>query len=295
MRVLVTGSAGMLGQDLVMEFQRRGHEAVGIDLDDLDLTSPEQVASLGRGGMGRFDWVANCAAYTAVDRAEEEQEAAYRVNSLAPGLLAEATARLGARLMHLSTDFVFDGEADHPYTESDEPRPLGVYGQTKLQGEQNVLHAAPDSVVVRTAWLYGPLGKSFPRTILSAWLAGKPLKVVADQTGSPTYTGDLARVLVDLAELQPMAGVIHAAGPTEAHWHELAVRVCETYRDRVLKDGREVAIEPIRTSDWPTPARRPARSTLDTSRLTKMGVEPMRPLGPALAEFVDRLHARGGP
>lgn len=295
MRVLATGSAGMLGQDLVSELLRRGHDAVGIDLADLDLTSPEQVGSLGRGSLGRFDWVINCAAYTAVDRAEGEQEAAFQVNAHAPGMLAEACSRLGARMMHLSTDFVFDGNSGQPYRESDEPRPLGVYGQSKLEGERNVMNAAPQSVVVRTAWLYGPLGKSFPRTILAAWLAGKELRVVADQMGSPTYTGDLARVLVDLAEMQPMGGVIHAAGPTEAHWHELAVRVCETYRDRVLKDGREVIAEPIRSEDWPTPARRPARSTLDTSRLVQMGVEPMRPLSSALAEFVDRLHHLGGP
>ncbi|MES1227713.1 MAG: sugar nucleotide-binding protein, partial [Armatimonadota bacterium] len=169
MRVLVTGAKGMLGQDLVRELSRRQIEHLATDHEELDLLSARALEKWAGGGLGKFDWVLNCAAYTAVDKAETEQLQANRLNAAAPGALAHACKFHGARLLHVSTDFVFDGRASSPYTEAAPPHPLGVYGSSKREGEVQVMAALPDALVCRTAWLFGPLGKSFPKTMIGAW------------------------------------------------------------------------------------------------------------------------------
>lgn len=288
MRVVVTGDKGMLGTDLVIELVSRGHETVGLDLPNFDITNPEDCARMVSGEFGeKLDVVFNCAAYTAVDKAETERDAAFMVNGLGPGYLAQSCAMAGIRLIHIGTDFVFDGLKSEPYTEEDSTNPLGVYGESKLQGEKAVL--ALGGTVVRTAWLYGPNGPSFPRTMIRAWLAGKPLSVVSDQIGSPTYTGDLARVLVDLAEKNLPGGLYHAAGPEAMTWHDFATRAITAYRDEVLKSSRPVEIAMIKTEDWPTPARRPSYSVLSIEKLAAEEIAPMWPLVYSLREFVLRL------
>lgn len=278
----------MLGTDLVAECTRRGWETVGLDLADIDLTVPTQVQKLKDRDWGSFDWVFNCAAYTAVDKAEEETALAQRLNGIVPGMLASLFADMKWRLVHISTDFVFDGGATRPYREDDPPNPQSSYGRSKLLGEKLVLQSNPDALVCRTAWLYGPHGKSFPRTMAAAWSAGKPLRVVADQTGSPTCTLDLARVLCDLAALGPAGGLYHTAGPEEMTWHAFALRSVHTY---ALANGldRPVDIEPITTADWPTPAKRPAYSVLDTTKVASLGIEAMRPVDASLADFFTLL------
>jgi dTDP-4-dehydrorhamnose reductase len=251
---------------------------------ELDLSSEESVRALA----GDFEWIVNCAAYTAVDKAEVEQDAAHAINALGPERLGRAASRLGARILHVSTDFVFDGRAQSPYTEEQPTHALGAYGRSKLEGEERLLQVNADSVVARTAWLYGPNGGSFPRTMIRAWLAGKTLRVVADQVGSPTYTADLARVMVDLIEKGAPAGVFHTAGPEPRTWHAFAIEAIEAYR-RSKGIERSVEVEPIRTEDWPTPAARPAYSVLDFGKSSRLGIAPMRPVAEALAEFVVRL------
>lgn len=287
MNVLVVGSAGMLGTDLMQELAERKHHAAGIDIADLDITDPTAVAAIGAGKFGDVEWLLNCAAYTAVDKAESDSDLAMMVNGIAPGYLGQACAMKRIKLMHVSTDFVFDGSTDSPYTEDAPTNPMGVYGRSKLAGEDAVWASGADALIVRTAWLYGPNGGSFPKTMIKAWLAGKNLRVVADQIGTPTYTADLARVMCDLMERSPLPGVYHAAGPDVVSWHDVAVRAIRAYQRRAgQQEG--VEIEAIKTDDWPTPAKRPKYSALSFSKIAALGIQPMRHLDEALDEFVAR-------
>jgi dTDP-4-dehydrorhamnose reductase len=288
MKILVIGSKGMLGSDVLTEALGRGHECKGMDVGELDITDPTALAGLASGEFGVFDWVINCAAYTAVDKAETEIREATELNTLAAGYVATAVQGIGAKLIHISTDFVFDGRATEPYPEDAATNPLGAYGRTKRDGEEAVFANNANALVVRTAWLYGPNGNSFPRTMIRAFLAGKQLRVVGDQVGCPTYTGDLARVLIDLVEKNAFPGIYHAVGPETMSWHEFARRAILSWNGVHGVDG-PVEIEPIRTEDWPTPAARPKYSALAMSRLTALGVEPMRPVDQSLAEFCARL------
>lgn len=276
MRVLVTGARGMLGQDVVAELTRRGVETIATDFPEVDITNPSSLS-----GLEAVDWCINCAAYTAVDRAESEEEIALRINRDGVAFLRDWCKSLAVRLLHISTDFVFDGTAVKPYLEDAPTNPLSAYGRTKLAGEQVL--AGADALIVRTAWLYGPHGKSFPRSMQEAFLAGRSLRVVADQVGNPTYTADLARVLVDLISKDARAGIYHAVGPETMNWHEFAVRAI------AARTGSRPSIEAIRTEDWPTPAVRPKYSALSFSKLAGLGIEPMRPVDEALAEFTARL------
>jgi len=290
MQVLVVGATGMLGADVHRALAERGHEVVTPDRHALDITNPESVAQIATGELaGGARWCINCAAYTNVDAAESEPTAAGMLNALGPGYLAAACGAVGIRLIHLSTDFVFDGRKRSPYEETDPVHPLGVYGRTKADGESAVLGAQPGALVVRTSWLYGPRGRCFPKTIIQAWLEGRPLRVVADQTGTPTYTGDLARVLADLLRMDPSGGIYHAAGPDVMTWHEFAVRALTAYADERGIQDRPIFVQAIRTEDWPTPAPRPTYSALACEKIAALGIEPMRPVDASLREFCRRL------
>ncbi|MCC7433208.1 MAG: dTDP-4-dehydrorhamnose reductase [Methanoregulaceae archaeon] len=277
MKILLIGGYGMLGTDLREEFVRRGWEVIAPTLEELDITDPVQVA--GCAEMAG-EWVVNAAAYTAVDKAESEPDEAMMVNGLAVGYLGQMAAMAGSKFLHISTDFVFDGTKTEPYTEDDATNPLGEYGRSKLVGEEQALAHA--GVVVRTAWLFGPNGGSFPRTMIRVAREGKPLRVVADQTGCPTYTADLARVIADLIAKIAYPGVYHAVGPDTMTWHEFACRTLSAA-------GIDYEIAPISTAEYPTPAKRPAYSVLSSAKIEAMGIAPMRPIDEALAEFVSRL------
>jgi len=279
----------MLGQDVVAEAQARGLEVIGLRANDLDLRDPVAVARIGAGEWPEVDWCINCAAYTAVDKAESEADAAAELNTLGPGYLATACTMAGIRLLHVSTDFVFDGEATEPYLEDHPTNPLGVYGRTKRDGEEAVRSGSSSAVIVRTSWLYGPGGQSFPRTMIRAWLAGRELRVVADQTGCPTYTADLARVLIDLLQRDPLPGIYHACGPDAMTWRDFAEQAIFAYRNLVLQTDQEVRVASIRTEDWPTPARRPKYSVLNCQKLYGLGIPPMKSTPEAVREFVRRL------
>ena len=279
LRVLVTGAGGMLGRAVAAELGRRGHEAVALGRAEFDVADPTSAARLAAGELGRVDAVVNCAAYTAVDRAESEERAAFEANGLGPSYLGAACLEAGAGLVHVSTDFVFDGRAAGPYAEDAPTNPLSAYGRSKLHGER-ALTGNPLARVVRTAWLFGD-GPCFPRTMVAAHRAGRPLRVVADGRGSPTYVPDLARVLVDLLEADAFPGVYHAVGPEATTWHDLAVRAIRA------STGETPEIAAVTSEEYPTAAARPRNSALADTRLAALGVAPMRPLDEALADWAS--------
>ena len=268
----------MLGSDLVPELKKRGHEVLAPTRQELDLKDLEQIATIAQLDL---DWVINCAAYTAVDQAESEPDEAAWLNTLVPRYVAMACALGGCRMVHISTDFVFDGQADQPYKEDAEMNPLQVYGQTKRDGEEAVLSALATAWVVRTSWLYGVQGKSFPRTMIGARRTGKALRVVADQVGCPTFTPELARVLADLIEVPGRGGLLHATGPDAMSWFEFAQLILD----------KETNIEPIPTDAWPTPAKRPHYSVLGCEKLATLGITPMEPAPQSIARFLAAMEA----
>ena len=252
MKILVAGANGMLGHRVVASARERGHDVTGTDLPELDLTDAEAVREfVGRLGP---ECIVNCAAYTNVDGAEEDEELATRVNGEAAGNVA----RCGVHVVHVSTDYVFPGDARQPYVESDPTGPTTAYGRSKLAGEHAVQEASGDHAIARTAWLFGEGGPNFVDTMLRLGAERDEVKVVFDQIGSPTWTGHLAPALVDLAERRG-AGVFHTTGGGACSWFELAI---EAMRLRDL-DCRVVAVT---TEEFPRPAPRPAFSVLVTER-----------------------------
>jgi dTDP-4-dehydrorhamnose reductase len=248
-RLVVTGADGMLGHRVVAEAAGRGHDVTGTDLPQLDLTDREATEAALSG-----ERVIHCAAYTKVDDAEAHEDLANRVN----GEGSANVARVAAHVVALSTDYVFDGEATEPYTESAEPAPRSAYGRSKLLGERAVLDASPEHAVVRTAWLYGAGGPNFVDTMLRLGRERDEVSVVVDQVGSPTWAGHLAPVLVDLAE-RGAAGIFHAAGSGQCSWHELAV---EAFRVA----GLTTPVRETTAAEFVRPAPRPSYSVLATER-----------------------------
>jgi len=291
-RVLVTGAAGMLGSQLLLTAPPRV-EAVGTDLvsapagnpevahPGVDLSDPAAVARL----LDRLAPVAGVihgAAYTAVDQAEVEEERALLANARVPEVVARACAERRLPLVHVSTDFVFDGTKRTPYTVDDAPSPLSAYGRTKLAGERAVLAAhAGGTAIVRTQWLYGPRGKHFPGTILNLAATKDELRVVDDQTGSPTSTLELAPALWDVLAARA-TGLYHAACEGAATWFAFA---SETLR---LAE-KHTRVVPCTTAEFPRPARRPAYSVLDCSRLAELRGRTLKPWREALADFLAHV------
>jgi dTDP-4-dehydrorhamnose reductase len=257
MRLLVIGAAGMLGQDLLAAAQAAGHEPVGLDLPDIDIT--DAGATLAAVREVAPDAVVNSAAWTDVDGAEAQEELAARVNAEGAGNVAAAAAAAGALVIQISTDYSFDGTASEPYTESSPTKAIGAYGRTKLAGELAVAEAAtPDFAIVRSSWLFGPHGKNFVDTILRAGAERGELKVVHDQVGCPTYTGHLAQALVEIAERR-ITGVLHVAGAGHCSWYDLAVAALEAA-------GVECTVTPTTAAEYGRPAPRPAYSVLVSER-----------------------------
>ena len=289
-RVLVTGAAGMLGSQLLLDAPD-GVDAIGTDLraapdgnppvavTGVDLCDEGAVARLFE-QHGPFSAVLNPAAYTAVDKAEEEPELADRVNALAPRVLARAARAAGIPFVQVSTDFVFDGQGTRPYREDDAVDPLGVYGRTKRGGEEAALAEHPDGTcVVRTQWLYGPRGQHFPGTMLRLFGERDQLSVVDDQVGSPTTTLELSPALWDVLRLDAPAGIWHAACEGQGSWYDLASACLE-------ESGRTgVTISPCTTDEFPRPAPRPAYSVLDCSKLAELRSRTLKPWRTALQDF----------
>jgi len=263
MRLLVTGATGQLGYEVVREFTRSGGEVFAPDRRQMNLENPEEVSSAVRSYAA--DWVVNCGAYTQVDKAESEPDKAFTVNRDSPAAMAKSVADYGGRLLHVSTDFIFDGTKTTPYTESDKANTLGVYGQSKLEGELAVLDALPGATVLRTAWVYGVHGNNFVKTMLRVAATGKPLRVVNDQVGSPTWTTDIAAVILALVG-KGETGVFNYTCAGDTSWHGFAIAILEEAAALGFDIKTEV-VEPIPTSEYPTPATRPAYSVLDTGKI----------------------------
>lgn len=269
----------MLGRDLMDEIARRTPGGVAMDLAECDITDP--AACVRAVDSVRPRAVVNCAAWTNVPAAEQHRDAAFAVNADGAGNVARACGHALVRCVHVSTDFVFDGAKGAPYGEDDTPNPLNVYGQSKLEGERRVAFSAPDHAIVRTAWLYGAHGPSFVRAILEARRRSGPVRVVDDQVGSPTWTRDLARVLVDVA-LSSERGVFHATNSGHCSRHEqarliFALTGCDPER-----------VVAVRTDPGSVP-RRPADSRLACGRLAAAGIAPMPAWDDALRRFLRSI------
>jgi dTDP-4-dehydrorhamnose reductase len=257
MKLLVTGAAGMLGRRVVADAQAAGHDVTGIDIAEGDLTDAEQARALI--GDAAPHAVIHCAAYTNVDAAEEDEPTALAINADASGNVGAAASAVGARVVAVSTDYVFDGTlTGRPYVESDPVAPLGAYGRTKLAGEQALAGTCEDHAIARTAWLFGWPGKSFPDTMLRLAAERDSVAVVTDQVGSPTWTGHLSPALVALCA-SPLRGAVHTAGAGQCSWHELTI---ELYRQA----GVECAVNETTSAQFVRPAPRPAWSVLASER-----------------------------
>jgi dTDP-4-dehydrorhamnose reductase len=275
-RWLVTGAGGALGSDLVEVLNAQGENVVGLDRTTLDITDEAAVgATLD---THRPDVVINAAAYTQVDDAEHDEAAATRVNGDAPGTVARWCAANGARLIHVSTDYVFAGDATEPYAVDARPSPRSAYGRSKLAGEAAVRAAGGDAHVVRTAWVYGVHGPSFIRTIGARLLRGEPVSVVDDQVGAPTWSRQLAQRLVDLGTADVKSAVWHCTASGETSWFGVAVALAEELG--VAAD----LVRPCATADLPRTAERPAYSVLSNDAWRRAGLEPLPDWREALRE-----------
>ncbi|QTF09273.1 dTDP-4-dehydrorhamnose reductase [Brenneria izadpanahii] len=270
MKILLTGANGQLGRC----FQDRlpaDWQIWATDTADLDITDYAKVLS----AVKEFqpDAIVNAAAYTAVDKAESEPELAALVNKTGPENLARAAKEVGARLVHVSTDYVFDGNATVPYVETDKTNPLGVYGKTKLDGEIAVSHVLPEAIIIRTAWVFSEYGNNFVKTMLRLAKDRDELGIVADQRGCPTYAGDIAQAIIDLLKQNADGGIYHFCGDEEVSWCEFA----EFIFDNAISLGvlkKSIIVNGITTDQYPTPAKRPSYSTLNSDKISEIGVKP---------------------
>ena len=265
MRVLVTGAGGQVGEAVARLLQGRAQVAAH-DRASLDLEKPDDIRYSVR--EARPDVIVNAGAYTAVDRAEAEEGRARAVNAVAPGILGEEAKRAGALLIHYSTDYVFDGELERPYVETDATRPLGAYGRTKLEGEQAVAASGCRHLILRTSWVYGPRGRNFMLTMLRFAAERDTLRVVDDQRGAPTSSEQLARATLALLDAEPdRSGIYHASASGVTTWFGFAGAIFEA-RHRTVGDAFRIpALVPVTTAQYPTPARRPKNSLLSNAKL----------------------------
>lgn len=273
MRVLITGSKGQLGTELIRT-QPRECEVIGVDLEDVDISKATEVAALVL--QVRPLLIINAAAYTAVDQAESEKEQAFNVNALGAECMAVAARDTGARLIHISTDFVFDGNASRPYRPEHSTGPINTYGISKLEGERSVMKTLPNrSVIIRTSWLYSAYGKNFVKTMLQLMRHRDHLSVVADQIGSPTWAKTLSQAIWAAGLKNELSGILHWCDAGTASWYDFAVAI----RDEAIRGSlleRSIPVEPIDSAAYPTPAKRPRYSVLDTSGTWELlGLKPL--------------------
>lgn len=279
MKVLVTGAKGQLGRDVVERFSKP-HTVYGFGRNELDVTNAEQTRAVV--GRVKPDVIIHTAAYTAVDNAEENREQAYLVNAQGSRNIALAANECGAKLCAISTDYVFDGEARHPYTEDATANPKNVYGASKLAGENVVKQCTNRYFIVRTSWVLGVHGNNFVKTMLKLGKSGEPIKVVNDQFGSPTYTRDLAEFLLELTETDKF-GVYHTSNTGVCSWYEFAREIFE-------QTSLPAKPFPCSTADYPRPAPRPKYSVLAHKAMESNGFRHLPPWQDALRRFLGELH-----
>ncbi|MCG6186409.1 dTDP-4-dehydrorhamnose reductase [Maribellus maritimus] len=265
MKILITGAYGQLGNEIrVLSEKYSAWEFIFTDVDSLDITNQKAVADFFQ--KTQPDFIVNCAAYTAVDRAETEVETATKINATAPGILASAASEISAKIIHISTDYVFSGEAFLPLSEEEPVKPTGIYGKTKLEGEKNCIKENPESVIIRTSWLYSAFGNNFVKTMLRLGKERDALKVVFDQIGTPTYAGDLAAAIlsiIEIAETEPekfVSGIYHYSNEGVASWFDFSKAVFEI-------SGLKCKVSPVLSKEFLTPAKRPSYSVLNKSKI----------------------------
>jgi dTDP-4-dehydrorhamnose reductase len=283
MRVLVTGAKGQLGYDVMRELEKRGHTGIGVDVEEMDITKPELVEQVI--SQSKVDVVMHGAAYTAVDAAEDNEAICRKINAEGTGNIARVCKKLDIPMVYISTDYVFDGQGQRPWEPQDHRSPLNVYGQTKYEGELEV-EKLDKFFIVRIAWVFGVNGKNFIRTMLNLSKTHDTLSVVNDQIGSPTYTYDLSRLLVDMMETDKY-GIYHATNEGLCSWYEFA---CEIFRQA----GAKVKVNPVTTEEYGVSrAKRPFNSRMSKDKLDEMGFERLPKWQDALARYLDILKDRG--
>lgn len=277
LKVLVTGATGQLGWDVMKELKRRGIDCRGTGSKDLDITDREAVMQYI--GTYRPDAVIHCAAYTAVDKAEDEPELCRKVNADGTAYIAEACKLVDARMVYISTDYVFGDDGDRPHEVDDPPHPLNVYGQTKWEGEEAVRRILPKYFIVRISWVFGEHGNNFVKTMLRLGKERKEISVVADQFGAPTYTADLAPLLCDMVMTEKY-GTYHACNSGCCSWAEFAQEIFRAA-------GMDVKVIPIRTEEYLVKAKRPRNSKLSMEFLKKQGFKEMLSWRTSLQNYLD--------
>lgn len=276
MKVLVTGVKGQLGYDVVNELKKRNHEAIGVDISEMDITDSNSVERVII--KVKPDAVIHCAAYTAVDAAEENKELCMKVNAGGTENIAKVCKEIDAKMIYISTDYVFDGEGVRPWKPEDGRAPLNVYGQSKYEGELAVEKYLEKYFIVRIAWVFGVNGNNFIKTMLKLGEAKDEISVVNDQIGSPTYTYDLARLLVDMVESDKY-GKYHATNEGLCTWYEFA---CEIFKQA----GVEVKVEPVTSDMFPSKAKRPHNSRMEKSKLDEKGFVRLPDWKDALSRYL---------
>lgn len=280
MKLLVTGKTGQLGHDVCKELEMRGHEVIGTGSADMDITNADAVREVLY--RKRPDMVIHCAAYTAVDNAEEDEETCRKVNVDGTENIARICRELGAGMLYVSTDYVFSGIGNRPWKPEDKAEPLGVYGLTKYEGELAVKQYLEKYFIVRVSWIYGIYGKNFVKTMLRLGEERGAVSVVDDQIGSPTYTKDLAVLLADMAESRKY-GIYHASNEGVCSWYEFA---CQIFTEAGMN---HVKVTPVDSASFPTKAKRPNNSRMDKGKLTENGFSLLPSWQDALHRFMKEL------
>lgn len=283
MKVLVTGVKGQLGYDVVNELKKRNIEAVGVDIDEMDITDASSVDKVIKEASP--DAVIHCAAYTAVDAAEDNVDICRKVNKDGTQNIANVCKELDIKMIYISTDYVFDGEGTRPWEPDDKPDPLNVYGLTKYEGEVAVTSTLSKYFIVRIAWVFGVNGKNFIKTMLNLAKTHDSLTVVNDQFGSPTYTYDLARLLVDMV-LTDKYGIYHATNEGIITWYDFACQIFKTA-------GLHVKVSPVPASEYPAKAKRPSNSRMSKQKLVDNGFELLPTWQDALERYIKILKENG--
>lgn len=279
MKVLVTGVKGQLGYDVVRELEARGIEAVGVDIEEMDITDAVSVETVIGGAAP--DAVIHCAAYTAVDAAEDNAEACTKVNVAGTRNIAQVCKQLDIKMLYISTDYVFDGTGERPWEPEDERNPQSVYGRTKYEGEVAVQEILDKYFIVRIAWVFGINGKNFVRTMLKLAETRASLTVVNDQFGSPTYTYDLSKLLVDMIQTEKY-GMYHATNEGICSWYEFA---CAIFKEA----GIAMEVRPVSSEEYGAKAKRPANSRMSKDKLTEMGFDRLPTWQDALSRYIKEL------
>ncbi len=280
MKVLVTGAKGQLGFDVMNELEKRGHVGIGVDVAEMDITDEQQVQSVIT--EVHPEAVIHCAAYTAVDAAEENVELCRKINAEGTENIAKVCKSLDIKMMYISTDYVFDGDGERPWEPDDKRAPLNVYGQTKYEGELAVENYLEKYFIVRIAWVFGMNGKNFIKTMLRLGEQYPQVSVVNDQIGTPTYTYDLARLLVDMIETERY-GKYHATNEGGyISWYDFA---CEIFRQA----GIDTKVVPVSSDEFPAKAKRPHNSRMDKTKLKEQGFEPLPEWKDALGRYLTAI------